>query len=161
MGDKREREEAAGEAKWFWFCHAHTIASCVWCSSSSGVNPSVRGMQFQTGSWVVSSRGKGWEMRVSLAFSLLPSSWLSQHLLAPALHRGTVWPRFCKPQPHSPSTHRSWTPWGCPRDRLLKWPQFYVQMLQPAWERHKMSKYSKTAGCFSLPWFLSHITTGV
>lgn len=55
-------------------------------------------------SWVVSRRGKGWETRVSLAFSLLPSSWFSQHLLHPALHWGTVWHRLCKSWSRSPST---------------------------------------------------------
>lgn len=161
MGDERGEEGAAGDAEWLWFCHVHPIASWVWCGSSSGVTPNVRGVQCQTGSWVVSRRGEGWEMRVSLTFSLRPSSWLSQHLLRYALHQGSVWPRLCKPWSHSPSTHRSPTALGCPRPRLLKWWWLYVQMLQPAWERHKMSKYSKTAGCFSLPWFLSQVTARV
>lgn len=52
-------------------------------------------------------------------------------------------------------------PWGCRRHRLLKWQWLYVQMLQPAWERHKMPKYWKTAWWFSLPWFLSRVTAGV
>lgn len=44
----------------------------------------------QAGSRVVSGGGRGWEKRISLAFSLLPSSRLSQQLLHPALHQGKL-----------------------------------------------------------------------